>query len=225
MSGYSAKSIRLLTAVCTLFFAALSGALAMEQQFPDDNCAITIPDTWLVMTNYSPQPGLLAVYSDATGNRRLILQIINKKPPGPLDDRFIAEFEKGYQESGGGVPLSGKYIEVDGIKSYERLGGFVLQGKQISTMIRLVPGEDRYYNMHAMRFDGDASEDPELRQVIDSFRFIHPFVPSYAPDSISYQIGKLTGALLIVIAVVAVVFNSLRSNRTSRPPPILPKGH
>jgi hypothetical protein len=203
--------------------------MAIEQQFSDQNCAFTVPDAWQVMTNVPPQVGLIAVYSDVTGKRRVALQIINKKPSGPLDDRFIAGFEQGIRESGGGNPLSAKFIEVGGIKSYERQGTLVLRGRTISTMTLLVPGENQYYNLQALRFDGDASEDPEIQQIIGSFRFLHPFVPTYAPDSIAYRIGQLTGALMVIIVVVAFVIFSARPtsrNRTTRPtqPPPLPPG-
>jgi hypothetical protein len=220
MIGFPAKSIRLWAAIGGLFFAACGGAWSMEQQFAEDNFAITLPDTWHELTNIAPQPTLLAAYSDATGNRRVVLEIIEKKPTGPLDDRFITGFEKGYQESGGGTPLSGKYIEVDGIKSYELLGSTVLRGKQISTVMRLIPGENQYYNIQALRFDGDASEDPEIQQAIGSFRFLHHFVPTYAPD-LAFRIGQLTGYLMAGIAAVAfIVFFSRWSNRPPRPPPL-----
>lgn len=220
MIEFPVKSIPLITTTCALFFAAFGNALAAEQQFSDNNCAITIPDTWTVTTNFPSQPTLLAVYTDAAGNRRVALQVINKKPPGPLDDRFIAEFEKGYEGSSAAKVLSGKYVEVDGIKSYELLGNLFLPGKRISVMLLLVPGEDQYYNIQALRFDGDASEDPELRQVLSSFRFLHHFVPSYAPDpnSIAYRIGQLTGGLIAAITIVAVVVYASRSKRTPCPP-------
>jgi hypothetical protein len=222
MIGFPAKSVRLMAVIGALFLAAFGNAWAAEQQFADDNCAITIPDTWLEMTNVSPQPGVLAIYCDATGDRRVVLQTIKKKPSAPLDDRFIDEFEQGYQGSSGARVLSGKYIEVDGIKSYEMSGSLFLPGKHISVMLWLVPGENQYYNIQALRFDGDASQDPEVRQVIGSFRFLHHFVPSYPPDSISYRIGKLTGALTVAIVVVAIVVSSSRSKRSPRPPPLPP---
>ncbi len=221
MIEFPAKSIRLLAAIGALFFVTSIGVLAMEQQFVEDNCAITIPDTWQAMTNFSPQPGVIAVYCDATGNRRMIFQVINKKPSGPIDGGFVPEFEKGYQESGGGPFLSGKYIEVDGIKGYECTSSLVAHGKNISTMILLVPGEDRYYNIQALRLDGDASEDTEIRQVIDSFRFIHPFVPTYVPSA-AYRMGQLSVKLMVIIAGVFFVIYVVRSSLTPRPQPSRP---
>src|SRR5579859_2569855 len=113
MIRLSTKSVCLGAAIGALFLARPGVASAAEQQFADLNCAITIPDSWQVETNnMSPQLGVMAIFSDATGNRRMILQVINKKPPGPLDDRFVAEFEKGYEKTAQGAVLSGKYIQV-----------------------------------------------------------------------------------------------------------------
>jgi hypothetical protein len=220
-------------AVCTLVFASLGRASAMEKQFPDGNFAITVPDDWHAVTNFPPQRSLVAVYADATGNRIVLLVINQKKPVGPLDDRFITEYEKGIEESGGGNRLSGKYIEVGGIKSYERLGSLDTNGKHISTMILLVPSEDNYCNVQGMRLNGNAGDDPEIQQIISSFRFLHPFVPTYAPDSAAFQIGKLMGSLMVVVVVVVGVrsLTSMRSNRPaprpppSRPPPVPPGAH
>jgi len=99
-------------------------------------------------------------------------------------------------------------------------------GKQISTLNWLVPGEDRYYSLTALRFDGDASEDPEIRQVFGSFRFMHHFVPSYTADSLAFRIGYVTGILMFIITSLAIGVYFVRRGRTPRPqrPPPLPPG-
>lgn len=219
-----AKSLRL-TAVCALFFAAAGGALAAEQQFADDNCAITFPDTWHDVTSKLPLSGLLVAFSDADGKEIVYLQRIPGKPSGPLNDRYIAEMEKGIEETGGGEKLSGKYIEVAGMKSYERLGTVAARGKNVSTMSWFVPGEDNYYNIQALRFDGDASQDAEIHQVFNSFRFLHPFTPSFTvnPDSEAFHIGELVGALGVVVAVVVLLGFSVGLSLRRRPPPSPPR--
>ncbi len=229
--GLMAKSLRLWTAACIFFFAAVGVALPEERQFADDNCSVTFPDTWHEITKKLSVPGLLVAFSDATGKKIVYLQRIPGKPSGPLNDRYIAEMEKGIEETGGGEKLSGKYIEVAGIKSYERLGIVPVRGRNVSTMSWFVPGENNYYNIQALRFEGDASQDTEIRQVFDSFRFLHPFVPTYAPnlDSAAYQIGKGIGALGVLVVVVSflgyAVSSSLRRRPASlppRPPPSAP---
>jgi hypothetical protein len=214
-----------LTIACALFFTASGAALAGELQFADDNCAITFLNTWHVMKNVPPQQGMLAAYSDLTGKRIVFFQRFDKKPVGPLDDRFIAGFEQEHEQKGGGERLSGKYIKVGGIKCYERLGTMVIRGKQVSTMIRLVPGEEHYYDLEAMRFDGDASQDPDIQDVIGSFRFLHPFVPTYAPDSdsIASRIGQLTVYLLVIIFVVGILIKAISSSLRPRPLSLPPR--
>ncbi|HUA67512.1 MAG TPA: hypothetical protein VMA13_03095 [Candidatus Saccharimonadales bacterium] len=155
MTTFSAKPIRLGTAICAFLLVVSSGASAAEQQFADDNCAITFPDDWHVLTAMQSRPNVMAAYTDAAGTRIVILQAYNQKPTGP-----------------------------------------------------------------------DASADPGIQQVIGSFRFIHPFVPSYAPDAMAFQIGKLTGVLMVIIVVAVLVFR-LRSNSNgpAQPPPLPPGAH
>jgi hypothetical protein len=219
------KPIRHLAFAFMLVIAAPRGVFAQERQFADYNCAITFPDGWHLMTNLPPQQSVLAAYGDAAGTRLVYLLIFAKKPTGPLDDHFISEYERGIQESGGGERLSGKFIEIAGIKSYERLGSLLIRGKRASMIGQLVPADGRFYNLQAMRFDGDANDDPEIRQILGSFRFIRPPDLSYTPDSIAYRMGQLTGFLLVILAIVAVVVALVRRDRTpqpKRPPPLPP---
>lgn len=223
-----AKSLRLLAVACTLFFAVAGGALAKDLQFADENCAITLPDTWLELTNLPRRQGQLAVYSDAARKRFVLLCVSTEKPSGPMDDRVVADFELGIRKSGGGERISGQYVEVAGIKSYERSGALDSHGKHLSTINLFVPGEDKYYSIQGMRSDGDASDDPEIQQIIGSFRFLHPFVPSYVPnpDSPEAKFAQTTTKLILTIAAVAFVVycivSSLRRRPASRPPPVPP---
>jgi len=68
--------------------------------------------------------------------------------------------------------VRGKLIEIAGIKSYERLGEILINGKPVSVLTQTVPADGKLYSLQGMRLDGNASEDPEIRQAFASFRFI-----------------------------------------------------
>ena len=195
----------------------------MEKQFVDDNFAITIPDGWHVVTNLPPTPGMVAAYGDVTRKRMALLLIGNERPSGPMSERLAAEIDQGFQRKGRDIRISGKFIDVGGIKSYERLGSLDSHGKHITTANLFVPGENRYYDVQALRTDGDVSEDPEIQQIIGSFRFLHPFVPSYGQDSVAYRAGEIAGASIVIIFVVGVVVYAVRSHQTPRLPPSHPR--
>jgi hypothetical protein len=176
-------------------------------------------------------PGVVAAYTDTTRNRVVLLVIDHKTPSGPLDDSFIAGFDRGIKKLAGDNRFGGGYIEVGGIKSYERFGGIESRVGHISTINLLVPGKDRYYDLQGLRYDGAANDDPEIQQIIGSFRFIHPFVPFYASNPIAYRFGQLMGYVIVMLVVVAVIVFAGRSKRrqppTPQPPPIpepIPEG-
>ncbi|HEX3624413.1 MAG TPA: hypothetical protein VH280_03200 [Verrucomicrobiae bacterium] len=217
-----------MSALFAFSFAAFAGTMTIEQDFPDQNCGITFPEGWHAMANIPSRPDNVASYIDSTRRRIVNLIIENRKLSGPLDDHFVAEFNRDFEKDGETL-LSGKYIEVGGIKSYERVSSFVIRGKQMSSIDRLIPGEDRYYIVQGLVIDGDVNADYEIQQSIASFRFLHPFVPSYSPNSIAYRIGQLVRYLMITLAVVAVVVFAVRSSRkpprpNSPQPPPLPPG-
>src|SRR5215469_631281 len=122
MIGFVPKPIRLLSALCAFSFAASGGTMSIEQDFTPENCAITFPEGWHVMSELPSRPGVLAAYTDSTRNRVLLLVADNEMPSGPVDDRFIASFDREAEKVDGDKHLSGKYIDVGGIQSYERLG-------------------------------------------------------------------------------------------------------
>src|SRR5215469_10108239 len=211
MIGFVAKSIGLLSTLCAFSFGAWGGTMSIEQDFPNNNCGITFPAGWHVQSNFPSRPGVVAAYIDTTRNRAIILVIDNIRPSGPIDDRFIAGYDQHLEKIDGDKHWGGNYIEVGGIKSYERFGAIDSHGQHISTVNLLVPGENAYYDVLAMRYNGDASDDPEIQQIIGSFRFLHPFVPAYDPNSIAFRIGRLIGHLIVILFVVAIVVLAVRS--------------
>ncbi|TAK99804.1 MAG: hypothetical protein EPO07_10540 [Verrucomicrobia bacterium] len=221
-----------LASALMLFFAATHGVLGQEMKFTNYNCAITSPDGWQMMTNLPSQPGLLAAFGKTDKTALIILMVDDRnKPSGPLDDRFVSEFERGVQSNGVGERISGRFFEVAGIKCYERLGTALVKGKHASTITQVVPADGRFYHLNAMRFDGDANEDPEIRKGLASFRFIRaPAIPvrSYSSGSPAYQtgysIGKMSGVAVTVVVAIVIVRSILRQRNKRKPsvPPPLP---
>jgi len=233
MIPFAIKSVRPLAAALMLFLAATHAVLGQERELAGYNCAITPPNGWQMMTNLPPRPGLVTLFAKADKTALLFLLIDDhNEVSGPLDDRFVSEFERGVEDAGAGKRVSGKFIEVAGIKSYERLGNVSANGKRASTIMQAVPTEGRIYSLLAMRFDGDASEDREIRKALASFRFIKaPAVPSQLSSSrsaayrIGYTIGNATGIALLIAAALAVV-KAIKSRKAklhrATPPPLPP---
>jgi hypothetical protein len=214
-----------------LFLVALTHAgLAQERTYPDYNFAITPPEGWLVMSNFPPQKGVVTIF-DNPGSTRLIMlvSIEEKKDSGILDDRFITNFEKGVESSGGGKRVSGKFIEVHGLKAYERLGGFLKGQQHVSTLTYLVLVNGRSYSFMGMRSDGAANDALDIQACFATFRFLTPpEPPKSSADSVAFQTGYVTGRVMVyvvLIIVACVVVASLRDKKSppaNSPPPSPP---
>jgi hypothetical protein len=147
--------------------------------------------------------------------------------PGMMDDRFVSEFERGVQTKGVGKPESGKFIEVGGLKAYERSGHATIKGRNVSQIMLVVPANGKVYCITAMQFNGEASDDAGIRNVLTSFRFLHPPVPPTRTRSAAYQTGYWFGRLGGLLALPVLVFFIIRQSRQSRrnsssPPPVPP---
>ena len=202
-------------------FVTAQGLLGQERQFSAQNFAITPPTGWMAVSNRVNQRGLAATFANRQRTRIVFVVIDNREIVlHEMNDRFIANWERDAERAGKEKPLSGKIIEVAGLKSYERLGYDSLGGRRHSSLMRAIPTKDGLYVVNGMRFDGDASEATDIVDCIGSFRFLTPpDLPRPAIRSASYRISRLIGALtgvalfvLLVIGVVKAV--SSGKNRT-----------
>jgi hypothetical protein len=166
--------MKLCTSTVFVILAFAGGLFGQERDFPQYNFAIRLPDGWQSITNLPARPGVIATFVDAAKIRQVVLLVYDHKASGSLDDRFISEFERGMESSGAGKRVSGRFIEVCGIKSYERLANVVADGKRATLLTQVIPVKGRLYLLQGLRIDGEASDDPEIRNCLTAFRFITP---------------------------------------------------
>jgi hypothetical protein len=135
----------------------------------------------------------------------VVVIVYDHKSSGPLDEHFISEFERGMESSGAGKRVSGKFIEIRGIKSYERLGNAVVDGKCATVLTQVIPVKGRIYLLQGLRVEGEANDDPEILSFLASFSFIMPPVaqPEHlAPESIAFRIGFWAASTLVIFAII-----------------------
>ena len=133
------KIPRASAAAATLLLALICSAGAQEQKFDKYNFAITPPAGWTQATAPAGSevvamfvnPGHTATLVIGTADSSTVGTI---KGPAEMNDDFVREFNKGVDEGSGGKFISGKFVEVRGIKSYERLGELTRKGKTLSTL-------------------------------------------------------------------------------------------
>ena len=219
--------------VFALLIVTARGVIAQEREFPDRNCAITPAAGWHQITNIPPQQGRCAAFNDAADTRVLLI-LADKRliPLVPLNDHFGANFEQIIERAGLGKfvgnRVSGKFIGLNGIKCYERLGEGVVNGRSASTIVQFAPVDGMAYELIAIRFGGDANHDLEIRNTLASFRFINPPSPARPPKAyaIGYFMGQLLGWTilgLIAVIVIRFIFRRVGSTRGQTPPALPPK--
>jgi hypothetical protein len=204
----------------TLFLIlAIAGDLfGQERDFPQYNFAIRLPEGWQLMTNLPARPGVIATFVDAAKIRQVVLLVYDHKASGSLDDRFISEFERGMESSGAGKRVSGRFIEVCGIKSYERLGNVMADGKRATSVTQVIPVKGRLYLLQGLRREGEVSDDPEIRNCLATFRFITSPVAQtgLTPKDASFRTFLWTGFTLGIIAGIAILRSLRKSARSQR---------
>lgn len=217
-------SLKTYFSLAALLLTLSATANAQEQQFARHNCAITPPKGWQVLDSMMSKPGMLAAYIKDDRTRLVLLLVDDRSPvPGPLDDRFVTEFDRGVKSSGGGERISGKFIQVGGIKAYERIGTAMANGQRASILMQALAADGKFFSLQGLSFTSDANDDPEIRAWMNSFRFLKPAAPP-APGlsgkssayRIGYVMGKYSVYLAVGVAVIAGIAIFLRQQHRSR---------
>lgn len=191
-------------------------AFAEERQFPEHNFAITLPTGWEELKITKPQPGMVAAFSNANKSRMIFVMVDHSaRGDQAMGDEFVAQLESGAQAGGMGKRISGKFIEVEGLKSYERVGSLAVGGNEMSLVMRAIPVKGGIYGVQGMRANGDVTTDSEIQKVLDSFRFLSPPIPVSATAAgsektaayrIGYTLGKLACPIGLFVGIVAIVW-------------------
>ena len=215
------KPIRVLAICLAAILALPSAASAQEVTFQQYNFAFTPPAGWQRLPNLPSQPQLVALYANPAKTAQLMV-IVNDEGTSPIvmNDSFVNDFTKGVEDGGGGKVLSGSFVQAAGVKSYQMVGAMSPPGGKahITTFGVAIPAGKTLYGLQAMRTDGAASDLPELRKSIDSFRFLTAPPPQPADDGTfsAHNFGGATGHVLFYCVVVAVIFGIIRMLRGRR---------
>jgi hypothetical protein len=183
-----------------LFCLVAGVARGQERQFPEFQCSITPPKGWEALP--VQQPALVAAYGSPDRKKSLMLFASKQQKPGPLDYDTINQFESARSSNTNDQRVTSKVVEVGGVRAYDRLGRSMIEGRPATTWVRLFGGNGYFYSIQAMRIDGEAVEDAELRQGMDSLRF--PGGPVIRQHG-NFGPGLLAAGVVLVAVSVLVI--------------------
>ena len=192
--------IRLLS--LTFIFSAAS-TFAVELKSDALNFTITIPDTWTVKSQ--DQTGFYVKSQD--GNRDMNLAVI-RAAFAKLDSDYITKYEQILKQTRHLQLVSSGVFTNDGVQVYENIQR-IGEGSAASVKVeRQILADGRFYSLTAVRFGGDATQDPEIQAALTSFHFLRTPKPGGA-----FGFG-IAGTLAVLAVIIVVVFFVVRSRQT-----------
>ncbi|HWC60925.1 MAG TPA: hypothetical protein VHC44_14610, partial [Verrucomicrobiae bacterium] len=205
------KTIRPVLLVIALLVASQCASpgqeAAGERRFADKNFAIIPPDGW---TEKAKSPGAAqpsVSFQSPSQRTLLMISMSDTKLPVVMDGAFVAGFNYGFERSGGGKLVSGKFVEANGTRCYERIGELDVNGRTVTTFVRVVPLGTKFYALMAVSGEGEADQMPEVRRSMDSFHFLVKMQSE--ADSSAYKAGAIVGATIAFFWPVITKFVSV----------------
>jgi len=193
-------------------------ALGLQTVGPDTeytsvalNYGIRLPAGWKRMPKANQQTDV-AVMNDTPPARSLAVVVMGDSSGAParLDDRTIAGLEKGFFGDGRARKTSAKAIKMGGQPGYEMRGTIATPLGTGSLVARVVAADNQFYSLVANRMGGEVMNDPQIKQSLDSFRFLNPPRSTGSGGTSSayargYAIGRVVGTLVGIGIMVSVI--------------------
>jgi hypothetical protein len=202
--------------VCILLSVAVLQVVSAEKWEPATHeCSLTFPDgSWALLPGKMIDHGQILL--SAVQSRRTRAITLAKYEVAPSisvqDDRFVKGLRNGFEQSGFRV-LSSGYTNINGCVAYWFSGEAVANGKEVSTLRYSLCSSGQLYQLIADSVEGSPLNDKELLRILTSFQMRShgpPVAASYRDNSLAYQIGRVTGFLLILTLIVGIVVNQSR---------------
>jgi hypothetical protein len=183
------------------------------------NYGIRLPAGWKRMPKMAEQMDV-AVRTDTPQVRSLTVLVMNAGAgQARLDDATIVGLEKGFFPAGRARKTSGTRMEIAGQPGYEMRGTVATPAGNGTIVSRVVLADNRFYSLIANRMGGEVMDDPQIKQSLESFRFVKPpqIISSAGGGSsysrgyaIGYLLGVVIGVGLMIAVIVAVTLFLIR---------------
>jgi len=176
------------------FILLASVASAKELKSDQLNYVVTVPDTWTVKSQ--DQTGFYVTSQD--GKRSVDLAIV-PAPFANFDSNYITKYEQILKKVHNLQLVSSKVFTIDGAPAYEniqRLGTVSIASVKVEHQIF---ADGRLYGLDTLVIGGDATQDSDLQEALNSFHFLHTPKPSG-----SFGFGGF-GSLGVKLAIIGII--------------------
>ena len=187
-----------------------------DLEFPDQDFAITLPSGWQKLTDIPPQfqnrlQG--GAYGNANKTKYLVLVIADDhRFDGRLDEKATMEIEEIIASASiQTTRIGGQFIEVAGVRGYERRASLTADGVTLSEVGQIILAHGKIYIVQVACENGNADTDPELRECLSSFRFLSDDVPT-KPRPLKNRPGIKTAGLVLLVAIVLLAVHVIRKS-------------
>ena len=233
-----------LLACAAFVLHAVHLAAGQERQLNEANCAVTLPVDWEDLTPTKEKPeGMLAAFGTHDQHRSLTVVLNHRGESSfPADGWFASAIDARFVHTGAGRKIAGRFIEIAGLRGYERRGAQLVHFKYVSTLVWAIPTGEGTYLLQGTVIDGEVDQASDVQQTMASFRFLHP-PPAVNKSRTAGQSLRLYFAyygvpvllvcvlLVVILGVVGVCLRLTRHFRVTRyapdqspegEPPLLP---
>lgn len=189
--------------ICVLALTSVHFAVAETLSFKEHNFAVDLPEGWT--TTEAPAPAVGAA-KNADGEKMFVFvaaQIPEKERATAVRDMGGAA--KDASKKKGWTISAERQVTINGIK-FDSYAAQVPGGATVISWMTSAGSEA--YSLQGIHKNGEASSDPEIQSIMNSFRLLSPApatIPSYDPNSVAYKFGRLIGGPCSCIFVLGLL--------------------
>jgi len=214
-SSANSKQLKFATTL-VLFLAGSSRAEIWQSQ--QLNFAITLPSEsgW---TRVTPPANMVKVSVRSADSTKIISVSVSPVDQSLSEQSFVQRFKNKWFEHGTGKGKSEERVQLGDHTGYRLKDIASLGGKEVYRADTVVVDNGKFYQIDVMGIGSDPFNDPAVKDCVASFRFLGQVAsPSSKPsssapaDNLPERIADITFVVLIGIAVVFVVGNTLKKS-------------
>jgi hypothetical protein len=190
---------------CPLLLAAAGRGRGEEIVFKEHNCAVTVPEGGRWVAARAPEPDkILALVCPKTGSVFTLTVCTASGRGFRMEKDCCQVLERAFLADGSKKDHDRRFTYLK-MPAYELGASGKTQGVKFKAIVRFVMTRKRTYALQCSSINGDPARDPDLKAMLQSFRFLStpkpPLVGEPKSDLDPVKLGKLFGQAMAMLCV------------------------